>query len=88
MEDWIEIKKLRIKDGRHELYFGVYNYSVVGMFSWTSWNNCISQTRHWSILWTYLQQVYKFEGSLYVQLVCLVVAASSSKFSVPPSPKT
>ena len=48
----------RIKDGREETKIPLnsnfslrfYDYPVEGLFSWTSWNSHVSQTRRWNIL--------------------------------------
>ena len=51
-------KKERDKDTfRLKLYFRIYDYSEVGIFSWTSRNSHISQTRYWSILLNPFQQL-------------------------------
>ena len=51
----------RIEDGKNEtrkllyskLYFGVHDYSVVGMFSWISRSSHVFQTRCWNVLMSF-----------------------------------
>ena len=70
-----------------KLYFGVYEYSVVEMFSLTSRNILVSQTRCMKYIIIIFGN-YKIKGPLCFQWVCLAEDATNRRHNLPKSLET